>query len=139
MAQKTSSSAHSIYAIHFHLVWCVKYRRTVLTRQIGDRVKQIVTQIATEQNCLITAIETDTDHVHILIQLKPTHSIPKIVKLFKGRSARFIFQEFPEIKNRLWGGHLWSPSYYIGTVGGAPLSTIKNYVENQREPKPRYL
>lgn len=133
MSQVTNSSAHSKYALHFHLVWCVKYRRTVLTRQIGDRVKEICLQIAIEQNCQINAIETDTDHVHILLELKPTHDIPKLVKFFKGRSARYIFLEFPEIKNRLWGGHLWSPSYYICTVGGAPLATIKRYVESQRE------
>lgn len=130
---KANSSAHSKHLLHYHLVWVVKYRRTVLTRKIGDRVKEICLQIAQEQDCAITAIEADSDHLHLLIQLKPTHSIPKLVQLFKGRSARFIFLEFPEIKNRLWGGHLWSPSYYICTVGGAPLSTIKNYVESQRE------
>ena len=130
---KANSSAHSKHLLHYHLVWCVKYRHTTLTSEIGDRVKEIVTQIADEQNCIIDAIETDTDHVHILLQLKPTHDIPKLVKFFKGRSARFIFLEFPELKNRLWGGHLWSPSYYICTVGGAPLKTIKQYVESQRE------
>ena len=127
-----NSSAHSKHILFYHLVWCVKYRRTVLTRQIGDRVKEIVKQIAVEQSVVIDAIETDTDHVHILLQLKPTHNIPKLVQFFKGRSARFIFLEFPEIKNRLWGGHLWSPSYFITTAGGAPLETLKNYVENQR-------
>ena len=130
---KANSSAHSKHLLHYHLVWCVKYRHTILTREIGDRVKEIVMQIADEQNCIIDAIETDTDHVHILLQLKPTHDIPKLVKFFKGRSARFIFLEFPELKNRLWGGHIWSPSYYICTVGGAPLKTIKQYVESQRE------
>lgn len=118
MTQNANSSAHSKHLLHYHLVWCVKYRRSVLTREIGDRVKEICLQIADEQNCTITAIETDTDHVHILLQLKPTHSIPKLVKFFKGRSARLIFQEFPYIKNRLWGGHLWSPSYYVCTGGG---------------------
>lgn len=130
---KANSSAHSKHILNYHIVWCVKYRRTVLTREIGDRVKAIVQQIAVEQNAVIEAIETDTDHVHILIELKPTHSIPKLLQLFKGRSARYIFLEFPEIKNRLWGGHLWSPSYYACTVGGAPLATVKQYVESQRQ------
>lgn len=67
-----------------------------------------------------------------MLELKPTHSIPKLVQLFKGRSARVLFQEFPHLKNRLWKGHLWSPSYYITTAGGAPLETLKNYVECQR-------
>lgn len=129
---QVNSSAHSKHLLHYHLVWCVKYRRTVLTTELGDRVKEICLQIADEQKCFIEAIETDTDHVHILLQLKPTHSIPKLAQFFKGRSSRYLFQEFPHLKFRLWGGHLWSPSYYVCTVGGAPLSTIKRYVENQR-------
>lgn len=133
MEQLNLHSSNSKHSLNYHLVWCVKYRRSVLTHEIGDRIKEIILQIAVEQNCQIHAIETDVDHCHILLELKPTHSIPNIVKLFKGRSARFIFLEFPHIKNRLWGGHLWSPSYYICTVGGAPLSTIKKYVESQRE------
>lgn len=133
MKQLSNSSAHSKHTLNYHLVWCVKYRRSVLTTEIGDRVKEIVLEIAKEQNCKINAIETDTDHVHILLEVKPTHSIPTLVKFFKGRSAYRIFREFPYVKRRLWGGHFWSPSYYICTVGGAPLSTIKRYVENQRK------
>lgn len=129
---KANSSAHSKHLLHYHLVWCVKYRRSVLLPEVGDRIKQICLEIATEQGVQIDAIETDVDHVHILLTLKPTHDIPKLVRYFKGRSARYIFQEFSWIKNRLWGGHLWSPSYYVCTVGGAPLSTIKKYVESQR-------
>lgn len=104
-----------------------------MTHEIGDRVKEIIREIAKEQSAVIEAVETEPDHLHVMLNLKPTHSIPKLVQLFKGRSARIIFQEFPEIKNRLWKGHLWSPSYYITTAGGAPLETLKNYVECQRE------
>lgn len=133
MGLPTQSGGHSIHAIAYHLVWCVKYRRSVLTHEIGDRIKEIVTEIANEQKCEILAIETDTDHVHVLLRVKPTHTLSKLVQLFKGRSARIIFLEYPELKYRLWGGHLWSPSYYAATVGGAPLKTIKKYVESQRE------
>jgi putative transposase len=133
MGLATQSGGHSIHAIAYHLVWCVKYRRSVLTHEIGDRIKEIVTEIANEQKCEILAIETDTDHVHVLVRVKPTHTLSKLIQLFKGRSARIIFLEYPELKNRLWGGHLWSPSYYAATVGGAPLETIKKYVESQRE------
>lgn len=124
--------AHSVHAIAYHLVWCVKYRKTLLTRQIGDRVKEIVTEQANALGCEILEIETDTDHVHVLLRVKPTHQVSKLVHRFKGVSARRIFQEFPHLKWRLWGGHLWSPSYFVATVGGAPLSTIKQYVKSQR-------
>lgn len=133
MGLPTQSGGHSIHAIAYHLVWCVKYRRSVLMTEIGDRVKEIVSEIAIEQGCQILAIETDVDHVHVLVRVKPTTQLSRLMQFFKGRSARIIFQEFPQLKNRLWGGHLWSPSYYAATVGGAPLETIKKYVESQRE------
>lgn len=131
--QQLSKSAHSTHTLHYHLIFVTKYRRTVLTNEIGDRVKEIIQEVAKEQKAIVEAVETETDHVHVMLELKPTHSIPKLVQLFKGRSARICFQEFPHLKRRLWGGHLWSPSYYVATAGGAPLETLKNYVECQRE------
>jgi putative transposase len=131
--QQLNKSAHSTHTLNFHLIFCTKYRRTVLTNDIGDRVKEIICEIAKEQNVIIEAMETDSDHLHIMLNLKPTHSIPKLVQLFKGRSARLIFQEFPEIKRRLWGGHLWSSGYFVTSAGGAPLETLKTYVNSQRE------
>jgi putative transposase len=115
------------------LVWCVKYRHSILTHEIGDRVKAIIEDLALELGCEIIAIETDVDHVHIVVRLKHTHTLSKIAHRFKGRTAYMIFREYPQLRNRLWGGHLWSPSYYAATVGGAPLETIKKYVESQRE------
>ena len=132
MALTAQSGGHSKHALAVHLIWVVKYRRSVLTHDIGDRVKAIVSEVATEIGVEIIKIETDVDHVHVIARIKPTHTISDVVKRFKGRSARLIFQEFPAIKNRLWGGHLWQPSYYAATVGGAPLETLKKYVEEQR-------
>lgn len=129
---KTNKSAHSTHTLNYHLIFCTKYRRSVLTHEVGDRIKEIVIEAAAEKGVAIEAIETEVDHLHIMLNLKPTHSIPELVQLFKGRSARLAFQEFPYLKKRLWGGHLWSPSYFITTAGGAPLETLKTYVENQR-------
>lgn len=132
MGFKAQSGAHSVHALAYHLVWCVKYRRSVLTHAMGDRLKEIVTEIATSQGCEIISIETDVDHIHVLIRLKPSHELSKIVQRLKGKSAYLLFREFPTLKNRLWGGHLWSPSYYAATVGGAPIEKIKQYIESQR-------
>lgn len=132
MALQAQSGAHNKHALAVHLIWVVKYRRSVLTHEIGDRVKQIVSEVSAEIGTEIISIETDVDHVHVIVRIKPTHVISNVVKRFKGRSARLIFQEFPALKNRLWGGHLWQPSYYSCTVGGAPLETLKKYVESQR-------
>lgn len=132
MGLEAQSGGHSKHALAVHLIWVVKYRRSVLTHEIGDRVKQIVSEVAEEIGCEIIKIETDVDHVHVIVRIRPTHQIAYVAKRFKGRSARVIFQEFPALKNRLWGGHLWQPSYYAATVGGAPLETLKKYVEGQR-------
>jgi len=125
--------AHSAYLLTYHLVWCVKYRRKVLTNEIGDRLKQIVSTLLVDAECSVIAVETDVDHLHIVFRAKPTHQLSKIINSLKGVSARRLFQEFPEIKTRLWNGNLWSPSYFLVTCGGAPLEVIKRYVETQRE------
>lgn len=105
MALVAQSGGHSQHALAYHLVWCTKYRVKILTTEIGDRVKEIVSQIAVEQGCEILSIETDVDHVHVLVRVKPTHTLSKLMQLFKGRSARLLFQEYPAIKRRLWGSN----------------------------------
>jgi putative transposase len=127
------SGGHSVYLLTYHIVWCVKYRRSVLTREIGDRLKEILTILINESGCGLIAVETEVDHVHIVMKTKPTHQLSKLINSFKGVSARRLFAEFPTLKNQLWKGHLWSPSYFVVTVGGAPLEVIKRYVETQHE------
>ena len=133
MKYELETGGHSVYLLTYHIVWCVKYRRSVLTREIGDRLKEILTILINESGCALLTIETEVDHVHIVMRTKPTHQLSKLINSFKGVSARRLFQEFPTLKNRLWKGHLWSPSYFLVTVGGAPLEIIKRYVEMQRE------
>lgn len=132
MGLPAKSGAHSKHILTYHLIWCVKYRHTILTRQNGDRVKEIIREIAEQIDAEIIEIETETDHVHVIVRLTMNHKLSSVFHRFKGGSARRIFQEFPQLKRRLWGGHLWSPSKYAVTVGGAPLETLKKYVQEQR-------
>jgi putative transposase len=132
MKYELNSSRHSVHLLTYHVVWCTKYRRTVLSRLIGDRCKQLLTELCKEMELQLVAVETEVDHVHVVFKAAPTDQLSKILHRFKGVTARRLFQEFPVIKNRLWGGHLWSPSYFVVTVGGAPLEAIRKYVENQR-------
>lgn len=125
--------AHSAYLLTYHLVWCVKYRRKVISDVIGDRLKEIVSTLVVDAECSVMAIETDIDHIHIVFRAKPTNQLSKLINTLKGVSARRLFKEFPQLKDKLYRGHLWSPSYFIVTVGGAPLEVIKQYVETQRE------
>ena len=125
--------SHSVYLLTYHLVWVVKYRRKVISDKIGDRLKEIVSTLITDAECSVIAIETDIDHIHVVFKAKPTITLSKLINTLKGLTARRLFKEFPQLKDKLYCGHLWSPSYFIVTVGGAPLEIIKQYVENQRD------
>lgn len=82
---------------------------------------------------MILELESDKDHVHLLIECKPQHYIPNMVKAFKGVSARFLFKKHPELKKRLWGGHLWNPSYFVATVSENTEEQIREYIQNQKK------
>ena len=117
------------------LIFCPKYRRKVLTADIAERLKSIVHEVADEINksetrCEVIKLEVMLDHVHLLCEVDPQFGVHKFVKLVKGRSSRYLRQEFPILTRRL--PSLWTNSYAVLTVGGAPLSVIKQYIENQK-------
>lgn len=121
-----------VYAIEYHIVWCVKYRHGVLSGRIADTLKELLNAIADEYGFGIEALEVMPDHVHVLVSATPQQSIPTIVKMLKGISARRMFQRHPELKAQLWGGHLWNPSYFVSTVGETNEAQVRSYIEEQR-------
>lgn len=133
MSEKVKSGAHSRYLLTYHLMWVIKYRRKVLTRAMSARLKVLIREIAAEIDAEVLAVEEDVDHVHVLLSLKPTHTLSKVVQRIKGKTAYLMFREFPTLRNRLWGGHLWSPSKYVVTVGGATIETVKKYIDSQHD------
>lgn len=120
-----------VYAIQYHIVWCVKYRKSLLVNNINTRLKEIMTEQSFAHEFKIVEMETDLDHIHMLIECTPQHYIPNIIKALKGNSARFLFKEFPQLKNSLWGGHLWNPSYFVCTVSDRTEEQIKKYIQDQ--------
>lgn len=131
-------SSHSVYSLNYHLIFCTKYRRKVLTDKISERLKDIITNISKEFHTNIIEQETDQDHVHVLFKSKPILNISKFINSVKGVTSRLLFQEFPEIKLQLWKGHLWSTSYcLLTTVKNSKLllqttlDVLKRYVESQ--------
>lgn len=122
-----------VYNFHFHLVWCTKYRKPIFTNpQLVDEMKNLLKKIADLNEVTIEEMEVMPDHVHLLISFKPKYSPSNVVKAIKGASARLFFQNHPEIKkNKLWGGHLWSHSYYMGTLGNMSKETVEKYIKNQ--------
>lgn len=124
------SNNNVVYRCTYHVVWCPKYRRNVITDGVDVRFKEIAAEVCTERGADLIEIETMPDHVHMLVGVDPQFGIHRLVKLVKGRSSRLLRQEFPQLRRRL--PTLWTNSYFVATVGGAPLEIIKQYVANQR-------
>ena len=120
-----------VYGIEYHLVFCVKYRKKYFITISKNFLFQIFLLIADEMDFTIMEVNTDLDHVHLLLNCKPQHYIPTIVKRLKGTSARLLFQIYPHLKQQLYGGHLWNPSYFISTVSDTLEENIKEYIYNQ--------
>lgn len=119
-----------VYRCAYHVVWCPKYRRPVIEGAVDERLKQIVREVCAERECNLVELETMPDHVHLLVECDPQYGIHRLVKQIKGRSSRVLRQEFDSLRSRL--PTLWTNSYFVATVGGAPLGIIKQYVANQR-------
>jgi putative transposase len=124
------SSNTTIYRCMYHVIFCPKYRRKVLSPQIQERLKEIVSMVAEENNSFVQQIEVMEDHVHILLDVDPTVGIDIIVSRIKGRSANILRKEFPELKKRL--PTLWTRSKFISTVGAVSLEIVKRYIEDQK-------
>ena len=123
-----------VYSIQYHIVWCVKYRYKIITPKIEKSLIEILQKIANDNEFSIVEVNTDLDHIHLLIDCKPQHYIPNIIKALKGVSARLLMLEYGDtLKKKLWGGHLWNPSYFISTVSENTEEQIKNYIKNQKQ------
>jgi putative transposase len=124
------SNRNVIYSCKYHVVWCPKFRRPVLTQGVDLRLKEVLVDVVVETRSELLNIEIMPDHVHLLVEVDPQFGIHKFVKLAKGRSSRLLRQEFPRLRSRL--PTLWTHSYFVSTVGGSPLSVVKQYIENQK-------
>jgi putative transposase len=130
MERDFKSNNNWTYSCKYHVVFCPKYRRKVLTPPIDERLKEIMAGVAEETGSTILEMEVMPDYVHLLCEVDPHYGIAPFVRLIKGRSSRLLRQEFPKLKSRL--PTLWTNSVFCSTVGGAPLSVIKQYIENQK-------
>lgn len=128
--EEIRSNNNVVYRCTYHVVWCPKYRRKVLTDAVDVRLKQIIREVCAERDAPIIELETMPDHVHLLVGCDPQYGIHRLAKQIKGRSSRLLRQEFPHLKSRM--PTLWTNSYFVATVGGATLEVVKQYVENQR-------
>lgn len=121
-----------VYSLQYHIVWCTKYRRQVIKDQVEVDLKEYLYQLAKEYAFTIEAMETMPDYIHILVDCKPQFELPRMIKILKGNTARWLFMKHPEIKDKLWGGHLWNPSYCVVTVSDRSCDQVKEYIESQK-------
>lgn len=122
-----------VYNFHYHLLWATKYRQEVFTTpELVMEMKHILLDLGKKSDVVIEEMEVLPDHVHLLLSFKPKYAPTDIVKLLKGHSAKRFFEQHPEIRNqKLWGGHLWSHSYYMSTLGSMSKETVEKYIRNQ--------
>lgn len=128
----TQKGWHCAYDTHYHIVFPVKYRKTLLDGGVEVSLKEISKELALRYELDIDEMGTDGDHIHLLASFHPKYAIGDFVRLYKSITAKQLFLKFPELKKELWGGEFWSDGYYVATVGEkANWNTVKNYVKNQ--------
>ena len=129
-SDRYAKNAGAVFSLKHHLVWCPKYRRSVLVPPIDDRLKELLAEVAAEHGMTIHALEVMPDHVHLFVESDPTLCVAEIVNRFKGRTSRVLRQEFASLRSRL--PTLWSRSYFAATVGAVSERTIRRYIEAQK-------
>jgi len=120
-----------VYGIEYHVVFCTKYRKKILVNDVKENLIRFLLMIADDINIKIIEINADLDHVHLLISTTPQAYVPTIIKRLKGTSAWSLFKLYPELRNELWKGHLWNPSYFISTVSDNLEENIRSYIQRQ--------
>ena len=127
---KYKSNHNVVYSCKYHIVWCPKYRRKVLVDTVAVRLKELISSMSQEFQVELIDLEVMPDHVHLLVDVDPQFGVHNFIKRIKGRTSRILRQEFPHLTTKL--PTLWTNSYFVSTVGGAPLAIVKQYIESQK-------
>ena len=133
MSGSYRTGSHTITSIQIHIVWITKYRYKVLTGEIAERAKLLVRRICSEENVEILSGVVSSDHIHILISMNPSISFSRLVKFLKGKTSHQLQMEFPSLRKRYWGQHLWARGYFAVTVGNVTDEMVKKYIEHHLE------
>jgi putative transposase len=129
-------SSHAIWDVKYHVVWITKYRYKVLRGEIAVRTRDLLRQICEGREVVIVQGSVSPDHVHMLVSVPPQLAPAKLVQYMKGRSSRILQDEFPQLKKRYWGQHLWARGYFCASVGAVDEETIRKYIESQQWEDP---
>ncbi|WP_427006050.1 IS200/IS605 family transposase [Pseudarthrobacter sp. H2] len=125
----------AIWNMHVHLVFVTKYRRKVFDDAMLATCERVMRETCQDFGATLTGFNGGEDHVHLLVHYPPTVEVSKLVNSLKGVSSRMLRKDHSaRVQQFLWGGHFWSPSYFAGSCGGAPLEVVKEYIESQKRP-----
>ena len=124
------SNKNIVYSCKYHVIWCPKYRRKLLINGVDNQLKHIAKEVCDECLADLLEIEVMPDHVHILVEVDPQFGIHRLIKIIKGKSSRILRKEHKFLRSRI--STLWSNSYFVTTLGGAPLQIIKEYIQDQK-------
>lgn len=121
-----------VYSLQYHIVWVTKYRKPIFKGTIEQEVTQYLVEILKSLDMVPIAMSVMPDHIHLLVDCKPQLRLSDAIKILKGNIARWLFLAHPEIKQQLWGGHLWNPSYFVATVNERTEQQIMDYINEQK-------
>lgn len=133
--RKLDHNAHSVYLLYYHLIMVTKYRRSVINDDISARAKEIFCYIAPDYGITPEEWNHDKDHVHVMFRAEPKTEMSRFINAYKSASSRLLKKEYPQIREKLWKEAFWSQSFCLLSAGGAPIETIRAYIESQGEKK----
>lgn len=134
MENKYTHARTCVYNINYHIVWCVKYRRKVLSADISNRLIELLKAVGHEKGFSVVECKVgENDHVHCFVSAPPKISVTQIVKYLKGISGNQLFREYPQLRKSLWKGQLWNGSYFCETIGSTSEENILRYIERQKD------
>lgn len=130
---KLDNNAHSVFLLYYHLIMVVKYRRKVIDDDSSKRAEEIFSYIAPKYGITLEEWNHDRDHVHVMFRAQPKSELSKFINAYKSAGSRLIKKEYPQIREKLWKEAFWSQSFCLLSAGGAPIETIRAYIESQGE------
>lgn len=134
MENKYTHARTCVYNINYHIVWCVKYRRKVLSADISNRLIELLKAVGNEKGFSVVECKVgENDHVHCFVSAPPKISVTQIVKYLKGISGNQLFREYPQLRKSLWKGQLWNGSYFCETIGSTSEENLLRYIERQKD------
>lgn len=133
MPTEYRKASHTVFSITLHVCWITKYRYKILKGDVGKRTKTLIRRIANEEGVEILSGAIAPDHVHMLISINPSTSVSTFMKYVKGKTSRRLQMEYPELKKKYWGQHLWARGYFVCSTGNVTTKMIKEYIKHHFE------